>query len=563
MNTRKIDLHSPALKSKRGVLQYLFILTCSTFGKAKEILCGMSSVQRNQNVQRTPDAVDTLEAMFAAGNNLQKQYFDKYRNMLRKAELRVVEAELTELRSLGTRITNHMTECYEEIKSRNQQFETDRKRYEDQIKVLETKLAQYIPIESKSIAIILPSTTDEKQTDDNDNAVVLPFAEDTLLCSKHMAIMMEWSEETQRLQTLQSIGTAPNDDDEKGDMGSNKMIEKYFETQTFLQSQLQRINMVMGDQYLGEVMNRQQALSVSATECDEKCELYERELISNNEECRSLTAQREELQNHIKSLATECNEFIKMENAAIEIRNQTAKQLNDDRKERGKISASATRCLSVIEAYNKFIENNKEYIETINANFDAFWAAFESQWMEWRTENIIVWFKFKTSDMDTSNVDWETVQKQLQKRNITGKSLQKFSDLTFEFLEIHDFEVVQHLLSAIDELKSRLSRNNQFRREAWKASQSKTVPQHFLCPLTKKIMQDPVLAFDGQCYERKAIEEYLKSHRKSPVTGKDADYIIVFPDLKRKADIEKFMKENSDIISSVLPQEGVPDTNYI
>lgn len=42
--------------------------------------------------------------------------------------------------------------------------------------------------------------------------------------------------------------------------------------------------------------------------------------------------------------------------------------------------------------------------------------------------------------------------------------------------------------------------------------------QHFYktlstCPITKKTMQDPVIAPDGYCYERKALKGYLKQHK--------------------------------------------------
>lgn len=36
------------------------------------------------------------------------------------------------------------------------------------------------------------------------------------------------------------------------------------------------------------------------------------------------------------------------------------------------------------------------------------------------------------------------------------------------------------------------------------------VPQHLLCPLTKKMFVDPVKTVYGTVYERKAIEEHLK-----------------------------------------------------
>merc|ERR1711879_402376 len=42
----------------------------------------------------------------------------------------------------------------------------------------------------------------------------------------------------------------------------------------------------------------------------------------------------------------------------------------------------------------------------------------------------------------------------------------------------------------------------------------------FLCPLTGRLMIDPVVAADGHTYERRAIEEYLKLSNYSPVTEK-------------------------------------------
>ena len=57
-------------------------------------------------------------------------------------------------------------------------------------------------------------------------------------------------------------------------------------------------------------------------------------------------------------------------------------------------------------------------------------------------------------------------------------------------------------------------------------------------------MNDPVVGFDNERYERKAIEEYLKIHNKSPVTGEQAEWTIVFPDHRLKAQINKYMKEN-------------------
>ena len=200
------------------------------------------------------------------------------------------------------------------------------------------------------------------------------------------------------------------------------------------------------------------------------------------------------------------------------------------------------------------MENDRLYIEGINAKLDAFCAEFESQWMEWSTESVIMWFRYKTMNMNNDNLDWEAVKKQLRARNITGKSLQKFNDLTFELLEINDFEVVQHLLGAIEKLRNQQRGNV-------KSIEPENIPERFLCPISKTMMTDPVMAFDGHCYERSAIEEYLKTHAKSPITGKSADYVIVFPNHRLRADIQAFVKEGKS--SECTPSEGDNDTSWL
>ncbi|XP_038137619.1 uncharacterized protein LOC119781281 [Cyprinodon tularosa] len=49
------------------------------------------------------------------------------------------------------------------------------------------------------------------------------------------------------------------------------------------------------------------------------------------------------------------------------------------------------------------------------------------------------------------------------------------------------------------------------------------VPQHLLCPLTKKMFVDPVKTVYGTVYERKAIEEHLKQHKYDPLAGPEND----------------------------------------
>jgi hypothetical protein len=45
------------------------------------------------------------------------------------------------------------------------------------------------------------------------------------------------------------------------------------------------------------------------------------------------------------------------------------------------------------------------------------------------------------------------------------------------------------------------------------------VPNHYVCPITKMIMTDPVSDAFGHSYEKTAIELWLSEHSTSPVTG--------------------------------------------
>merc|ERR1712013_341829 len=71
------------------------------------------------------------------------------------------------------------------------------------------------------------------------------------------------------------------------------------------------------------------------------------------------------------------------------------------------------------------------------------------------------------------------------------------------------------------------------------------IPAIFLCPITHKIMQEPVFAaFDGQSYEKAAIQEYVAKHKKSPVTGGEATVNMIFPNLALKMRIVAFIESN-------------------
>lgn len=55
------------------------------------------------------------------------------------------------------------------------------------------------------------------------------------------------------------------------------------------------------------------------------------------------------------------------------------------------------------------------------------------------------------------------------------------------------------------------------------------IPNQFLCPITMDIMSDPVMLTDGHVYERKAIEKWLETNNKSPLTNNPIKKDIIIP----------------------------------
>ena len=73
--------------------------------------------------------------------------------------------------------------------------------------------------------------------------------------------------------------------------------------------------------------------------------------------------------------------------------------------------------------------------------------------------------------------------------------------------------------------------------------QSKSIPPHFLCPLTKSIMIHPVIDAEGNTYEKRAILRWLDLEDISPVTGNSLSPMDLVENKRRMDAIEKYREE--------------------
>jgi hypothetical protein len=64
-----------------------------------------------------------------------------------------------------------------------------------------------------------------------------------------------------------------------------------------------------------------------------------------------------------------------------------------------------------------------------------------------------------------------------------------------------------------------------------------------MCPITQMEMRDPVVAADGHSYEREAIENWMREHQKSPMSGEALDHAMLLPNTRLKAIIRAIHTE--------------------
>lgn len=65
-------------------------------------------------------------------------------------------------------------------------------------------------------------------------------------------------------------------------------------------------------------------------------------------------------------------------------------------------------------------------------------------------------------------------------------------------------------------------------------------PDEFLCPITREVMSDPVIAADGYTYERASIQEWLTSGRlTSPMTNAPLKSNVLTPNRMLKLLIQR------------------------
>lgn len=100
-----------------------------------------------------------------------------------------------------------------------------------------------------------------------------------------------------------------------------------------------------------------------------------------------------------------------------------------------------------------------------------------------------------------------------------------------------------------------------------------TIPEEYLCPISKEIMTDPVVAADGQTYQRKSITDWLsRGKNTSPLNGLILSSTNVYDNLALKRVIREFqdsipddkldMERKSELVKCIKEREETIKTLF-
>eukprot|EP01083_Nonionella_stella_P111302 326425_1 len=374
-----------------------------------------------------------------------------------------------------------------------------------------------------------------------------------------------WSNTTKRLRaSVEQIKTSgkmanidhndrDNDDEKRGNEPSivyNALYQTFIRNGQLMAQQSKRMNQIINDGHIPKLITTHPRLAKQIESLQSTYDLQTEEGDILNKQYEEVKARRVMLTDTIEKAVQECNETIAIENKLTGKLKQNAQTTASVAEQQSQLTSVSQRVLSLIDAFNKFEHDNTEYIKTINSHINAKWSAFESKWWEWSRIDIMSWFAYKTRERNTNSIDWMNVQKEIAKRNISGESLENFSESTLDLIGIHDFNIAVHLMKEIATLRNRYYKNGDNDEHCTNDGHQKVVPSKFICPLTKRIMKNPVMAFDGNTYEHEAIEKYLKQHGKSPVTNEKAYTLNLYSHRQLQKEIQSYSSLNDFVESN-------------
>uniref|UniRef100_A0A9L0IQF7 WD repeat, SAM and U-box domain-containing protein 1 n=1 Tax=Equus asinus TaxID=9793 RepID=A0A9L0IQF7_EQUAS len=116
--------------------------------------------------------------------------------------------------------------------------------------------------------------------------------------------------------------------------------------------------------------------------------------------------------------------------------------------------------------------------------------------------------------------------------NIDGRELLNLTKESLaDDLKIESLGLRSKVLRKIEELRTKVK------------TLSSGVPDEFICPITRELMKEPVIASDGYSYEKEAMENWIsKKKRTSPMTNLVLPSVVLIPNRTLKMAINRWLE---------------------
>ena len=248
----------------------------------------------------------------------------------------------------------------------------------------------------------------------------------------------------------------------------------------------------------------------------------------------SSTAHREQYEKELQILTKKLHESRNEEsslNTKLHEINIELGMVNDQ------VSVTNTMKNKINQNLHKLNDVEKQLIDGINnlkKEMKAQWKEFESKWESWTPDNIATWIVHHGLQLKYEKA---ALIKNMSDKVKTGKDLMHLSKNDWITIGITNARDRQYL-----------------RNEFGILTAPQSVDGAFICPLTKKMMKDPVIAADGYTYGRNAITEWFRNNKRnwnniecvvSPITGDILTTDLTFSNHTLFKQIQDFKKANS------------------
>lgn len=269
-------------------------------------------------------------------------------------------------------------------------------------------------------------------------------------------------------------------------------------------------------------------------------ELFEQQMLKQYSEVHE---SRQEMKEVLFKMLSTYNTQVVDENYANTDHLEIAKKLQQSMSELNGFSALNEPCAKLVKLYMQYQISAKINITALKEKLVKEWISMEQKWFYWNESDFIHWIRYKFDWFDDKSipkgVNLTSIQQRMKDAHFTGQGLGSMQKKEmFEFFGMseiestvdHKYQIVNNIFIFLQQMCAKYplkkiknvnknSRGDGFLEDTGAVDEIIEIPETFKCKISNQLMSDPVVAFDGYTYDRDAIISYLKTHRKSPVTG--------------------------------------------